>query len=97
MKSVGLLRVRDDLIRRCLFHPTAAAWEKVAALSQVGGDEDTACTIACSLSTPPPGVVCASGPLLEAVIYGVCTPPPATAATKPHEKRVHGLHFSTVC
>lgn len=23
-------------------------------------------------------------------------PPPATAATKPHEKR-HGLHFSTVC
>lgn len=35
MKSVGLLRVRDDLIRRCLFHPVAAAWEKVSALSQV--------------------------------------------------------------
>ena len=38
MKSVGLLRVRDDLIRRCLFHPTAAPWEKVSALSQVGVD-----------------------------------------------------------
>ncbi|CAN0518538.1 unnamed protein product, partial [Ectocarpus sp. 12 AP-2014] len=35
MKSVGLLRARDDLIRRCLFHPVAAAWEIVSALSQV--------------------------------------------------------------
>ncbi|CAM9460886.1 unnamed protein product, partial [Ectocarpus sp. 8 AP-2014] len=35
MKSVGLLRARDDLIRRCLFHPVAAAWEVVSALSQV--------------------------------------------------------------
>lgn len=35
MKSVGLLRMRDDLIRRCLFHPDSAAWDKVSALSQV--------------------------------------------------------------
>lgn len=35
MKSVGLLGMRDDLIRRCLFHPDAAAWDKVSALSQV--------------------------------------------------------------
>lgn len=32
---MGLLGVRDDLVRRCLFHPTAAAWERVSALSQV--------------------------------------------------------------
>lgn len=35
MKSMGLLRARDNLIRRCLFHPVAAAWEIVSALSQV--------------------------------------------------------------
>lgn len=35
MKSVGLLGMRDDLIRRCLFHPDSAPREKVSALSQV--------------------------------------------------------------
>lgn len=35
MKSVGLLGVRDDLVRRCLFHPIAAVGERVSALSQV--------------------------------------------------------------
>lgn len=36
MKTVGLLGVRDDLVKRCLFHPTASASEKITALSQVG-------------------------------------------------------------
>lgn len=51
MKSLGLLRVRDDLIRRCLFHPTAAVWEKVSALSQVGGRRRwcLACVLAIAL------------------------------------------------
>lgn len=49
MKSVGLLAVRDDLIRRCLFHPTAAVWEQVSALSQVGDGD--ARVLGCLLST----------------------------------------------
>lgn len=62
MKSVGLLRVRDDLIRRCLFHPTAASWETVSALSQVGAVVATAPAwlLARLLATPPsaPFVMC---------------------------------------
>lgn len=78
MKSVGLLRVRDDLIRRCLFHPTAAAWEKVSALSQASGGGSGACGY---------GGACGCGVCVLACVYHthpclacVCRPPPLARA-----------------